>query len=131
MYLYLAGANFYEFSSSISTGFIIAMWLAHTIKFVILAYFLIKFVSEHLDKEYIIEDGHLLVKDGFVTVNQREYELKQLKEMKIVQGPLGRLLHYGNLELKFGALGFHKTVLLVDVAQPEIYMKQYSSYLDN
>lgn len=131
LYFYLGNVALLNDTNEVSTTFILLLWISHTLKFGVIAYFLIKFVADHIGTEYTIANGHLLVTDGFITINQREYELKQLKEMKVIQGPLGRMLHFGDIELKFGALGFQKNVVLHDISKPEVYLKRYRDYLTN
>lgn len=126
-FFFFSGTNA---SAEISSTFITFLWIAHTIKFIVIAYFLIKFLTDYLETRYTVTKSHLLVEVGAVTAKTYEYELNQLKEINIFQGPLGKALNYGDMELQFGALGFHKTVRLREISNPKKYQEQLNSFLN-
>lgn len=131
LYFYFTSLDFGDFSNGLSSGFITFLWIVHTLKFAVIAFFLIKFVTDHLETNYIVTKSHLKVEKGAITTKSNEYELKQLKEINIYQGPTGKILHYGDIELQFGALGFHKIVRLHEISNPHKYQRQLRTYLDN
>lgn len=131
IFFYFSSLDFVNFSNGVSTGFILFLWFAHTVKFAVIAYFLIQFVTDFLSTDYVVTKSQLKVEKGTINTKLYQYELKQLKEINVYQGPIGKWLHYGDIELQFGALGFHKNVTLREIAHPHRYQRELKNYLDN
>lgn len=129
MFFYFGSLSSDGFSNGTNNLFILFLWAAHTIKFVIIAYFLIRLVTDYLNTDYVVSKTHLKVEKGVINTKLYQYELTQLKELNVFQGPVGRVLHYGDIELQFGALGFHKNVTLKDIAHPHRYHRELKEYL--
>ncbi len=131
IFFYFGSLDVVDFSNTVNTGFIVFLWIAHTLKFIVIAYFLLKFLADYMQTDYIITKTHLTVEAGLINTKTYQYELTQLKEINVTQGPMGRALHYGDIELQFGALGFHKNVILREVTHPHRYQRELKNFLDH
>ena len=111
------------------TPLIVFLWVVHTVKFFAATYLIIKIVTETMTKRSYITRDHLVVDKGLFTIDEDVYELDQLKRLKVHQNTLGKRLGYGNIELRFGARGFEKTVFLAYVSAPRKYADLFGTHL--
>lgn len=115
--------------TEITTQLLIFLWVVHSVKFFASAYLIIRIVTETISKKSYITKHHLVVDSGMFTIDEEVYELSQLRRIKVHQNVLGRRLGYGSIELKFGARGFEKTILLPNVSAPGKYSELFESHL--
>jgi membrane protein YdbS with pleckstrin-like domain len=101
--------------------FVAFLWLLHTAKYIFITVVMLRTVLGWLGKSYLISGHHLITHDGIYRVDEKVYELDQLKAIDIHQDWIGRRFHYGNIKLALSAHGYNEQVELVDVAEPEKY----------
>jgi uncharacterized membrane protein len=102
------------------TAVLILFWIAHTIKYIVMTYLILKVTLQWSNpNQYIV--GHLLVaRVGTVSVTEKQYDLEQLKSVSIHQDWLGKHFNYGTVTLKLAALGYSETVMLADIHNPKL-----------
>jgi hypothetical protein len=71
-----------------------------------------------LGTSYELSGERLITHAGIYGINEKVYELEHLKELKIHQDWLGRLLHFGTITLELSSSGFRDTLELQDVQDP-------------
>lgn len=106
------------------SGFVILLWAAHTAKYIVTTFLLLRILLEWMGQTYSADDKHLTIRTGVYAISEKVYELTQLKRVKVRQDWLGRLFHFGNLTLEISASGFHETIELRDIADPRKYERE-------
>ncbi len=72
---------------------------------------------------------HLVIHRGIVTVDEKVYELNNLRTIAVEQGVLGRWFNYGDIMLTIAQAGVQEQVRLVGIADPRKYEKQFEQFL--
>jgi len=116
--------------TSLAKEFLFLLWLAHVVRFIASVILILRIVDRYLFTRYRIDGHHLVADTGILEEDQKLYELKQIKSMKLGQGWWGRRFHYGNISLTFGARGYNETVEILAVGNPHKFVRIFEKYLN-
>ncbi len=113
------------------TPYIAFLWLAHTLKFVLIAMVVIRLFADWAGRTYYLSGHHLIQKLGLVNITETTFELSQLKSLTVKQGWLGRRFNFGTVGLTFSAYGDQQSVTLREINNPYRYKKYFDDYLEH
>ncbi len=109
--------------------FILVLWGVHTLKFIALAYFVGHIIARDLSRRVSILGQNLVYTTGIIRVDDKIYGLGQLRSISVDQGLLGKMFHYGDIHLTFGASGYTESLCLDGVHEPKRYEDLLEAYL--
>jgi membrane protein YdbS with pleckstrin-like domain len=102
VYALIIGAFLY-FSppSSYYPAFVVVIGVLHVIKYILVTTAVVKMVLTWVSTSYLISGSHLIKHEGTLRVDEKIYELNQLKAVDVHQDWIGRHFHYGNIKLAY------------------------------
>lgn len=109
--------------------FILTLWLLHTIKFVFLAYAVIKVVAYWEERRSYISGHQLITRRGILNKKEQIYDLGQLKSVYRRQSWLGKRLNYGNVICLFTASGYSEELHLDNLRDALYYEQRLAQFL--
>lgn len=103
------------------TTAVLVLWVLQTIKFLVLAWLLLKIITSWAGQGAFLSGAMLILHRGVISAEEKVLELSQLRSVTVRQGWVGRRLNFGTLNLSFGRLGSSLDIQLVGVHQPDKY----------
>ncbi len=124
---FLFGASMFpqmdlNMTQSDSLGF---LWVAHTARFLITIFVLGGTVLRWCRFTYYITENELIIHKGVIKVDQTVYELEHLHSVRLYQSWVGRLFHYGTVQIEMVEYGHHETIRLVGITDPKKYERVF------
>ncbi len=104
-------------------------FIVEIIKSLAALYFLIGFLLTWESQTYYISGHHFIERSGIVSINERIYELKNIRKVEIEQNWLSQILNYGTLIVIFSVGSNLQTVRIPGVAAPRNYGVLLERYL--
>ncbi len=111
--------------------FLIILLALHTLKFLVVAVMIGGVITDYLKSRFYISKHHLIQDKGLLNEEDKVYELKFLKSIKLNQDALGKRLHYGNIRLDFASRGYEDRITLFAVSNPHHIVKEFEKHLND
>lgn len=109
--------------------YVLALWLAAVLKYIVLAYAVIQLFTQWAGRRYYIHGHHLIEKLGLINITETTHELSQVKSVIVSQTWLGRRFNYGTIKLTIAGGTPAEEVLLRDVTDPSRYKQYFDQHL--
>jgi uncharacterized membrane protein YdbT with pleckstrin-like domain len=119
------------FTNRVMTGWIVlGLGFLSLVEIIMLGVVLVNMTIHWLGRKYELRGRHLAVTEQFITVNEKMYELTNLRSVDLKQSWFGRYFKYGDIELAFAMPGEPLTVTLYDVHLPQKTESIFEAILD-
>lgn len=85
-------------------------------------------VFQWQNHSYYLTTNYIQENRGILTKTDKMYDLKNVRNVSVRQGPLGRLLNYGDLIVESSAPEFHEVLILTGIPEPhqhEAFLRQF------
>lgn len=101
---------------------ILILAVSHVVKNVIQLYTIVMVALHWSTRIYFLVEKQLVKRNGLLTVEEKIYDLKNIRSVTVRQSLLGKMFHYGDVLAETSASGgYMETVTLVEVSEPEKY----------
>lgn len=110
-------------------SYIIFLWFANIVKYVIVAVMVTKIFTEWAGRAYYLAGHHLIERLGLVNITETTYELTQVKSVIVYQPWLGRRFNYGTIKLSLAGASKQKDLILRDINNPMSYKDYFDRHL--
>ncbi len=77
---------------------------------------------------YYISDTYLQENRGIFTLTEKNYDLKNVRDISLRQGVFGRLFNYGDIIIESTAPDFHEVISIIGAPDPkshEAFLKKF------
>ena len=111
------------------TAYVAFLVLVHTIKYLIVAGFVIQLFTEWAGRAYYLSGHHLVERIGLVNITETTHELSQVKSVVMSQTWMGRHFNFGTIRLSFAGSGKEKVLILRSITNPGKYKKYFDEHL--
>lgn len=101
---------------------LLLLFFAHIFKSVLELYFVIKILLDWIGNVYYFDaaEKRLIQRQGVLNINEKVYDLKNIRSISMKQGIWGRLFHYGSITITASAAGgYSDKVYLNGISNPE------------
>lgn len=99
------------------------------IKTLLLGGVIIRASTAWTQHSYYLTERQLIHRQGIVSVEEKVYELDNIRHVKLMQDIIGRQFDFGHLELLIATAGLTETIRLNDLKNPEHFKNVFSNYL--
>jgi uncharacterized membrane protein YdbT with pleckstrin-like domain len=77
--------------------------------------------------EFMVTDRRIIVKRSILSFSSNEIEIKDIREIAVIQGPIQRLFKIGHIQFTTAA-GIAKSVSLVYIKNPELLKEKILNF---
>lgn len=82
--------------------------------------FVLKIVMKWVGSSHYIFEQHLIKREGILNVEEKTFDLDNIRSITINQGLLGKFFKYGDIIIEISAPGdYMDKIILTDLANPE------------
>lgn len=121
------GPDLGEYFASVSG----ALWLLQTAKFFVNVAIVILLLVPWASTNYYLNSNELIRRFGLLGIDEKVFQLANLKEVSYRQGFFGRFWNYGDLILTFSAASYSEVVTLHQIMDPRKYERVIRERLKN
>lgn len=94
--------------------------IVHVLKNLLQMYIALKVVFGWVSRVWYIHGKQLIKREGILHMQETVYDLSIIRSIDIDQDFLGKLLHYGSIDLTTSASGgYNEHIILKDISEPE------------
>lgn len=115
--------------ADLTTSYLVFLWVAHTVKNLLLAYFLIALVANWVSTLYFVSGGHLIRQRGVLRIKETVFQLTDIEAVDSNQSWLGRLFDFGDVTITFIIARQREEVKLYAINNPHRYEQLFSAYV--
>jgi hypothetical protein len=83
-----------------------------------------------LISHYYLSEHQLISYVGLISIEEKFFELSDMKSIVLEQSIIGKLFNYGSLVVEFSSSGFHEKVYLYGIHDPKKYEHILRTSLD-
>lgn len=107
------------------------LFLAHFIKNAFSIYLVLSIVLKWVSIVYFVTDKYIMQREGVLSTKEKIYDLKNIKSVTVQQGLIGKLFHYGDIQISSHGLGGKtENIYISDVSNPEKYKEIFKHCLE-
>jgi membrane protein YdbS with pleckstrin-like domain len=99
------------------------------LKSAVLVGVLIRAATSWTQHSYYLTERQLIHRRGIATIDEKIYELDNIRHVHLHQDFLGRQFDFGHLELLVATAGLTETIRLTDLKNPEHFKNVFTNYL--
>lgn len=125
IYFLLAGL-----SSEFQSLMLLFLWIVQIAIFVLELVLITLVILLWATTIYYLSDHHLVRFRGILRVDEDIYELQSLRSVKLHENWVGKLFNFGDLQLTFGASGYHEDLWLKGIVEPKKYERILRGFLE-
>jgi membrane protein YdbS with pleckstrin-like domain len=112
-----------------TASYTVLLWVAHTVKNIILSYLVIRLVIAWISTLYFVTEGHLVRQRGVLHTVETVFPLDATQSVVMSQNTLGRLFNFGDVTITFIIARQREEVTLYAVNNPQRYEKLFSTFV--
>jgi membrane protein YdbS with pleckstrin-like domain len=99
------------------------------LKTLALAILVMRAATNWTQHSYYLTERQLLHRRGIVNIEEKVYELDNIRHVRLIQDFIGRQFDFGHLELLIATAGLTETIRLTDLKNPEHFKSVFTNYL--
>jgi len=103
--------------------------LAMIVKTGILIALILRASTSWTSQSYYLTERQLIHRTGIANIDEKVYELDNIRHVHLIQDALGRQFDFGHLELLVATAGLTETIRLSDLKNPEHFKNIFTNYL--
>ena len=108
-------ATFFSLSEDLSLGFLLFLALLSVVQVALVLLITLQW-KNHV---YYLTENYIQENSGIFTLTERMYDLKNVRDISIRQGMMGRMFNYGDIIVESTAPdSFHEVIILVGTPNP-------------
>lgn len=105
------------------------LWVVSTIKFIAEITLLTGMIATWAHTAYYLSDKQLVRFSGIVKIDEKIFDLINLKSVELHQGWWGRIFDYGHLDLLIASSGTQETIRIRNIKDPKMYERGLRAFL--
>lgn len=99
------------------------------LKSLVLIVLIIRASTAWTQHTYYLTERQLIHRTGIANIDEKVYELDNIRHVRLMQDFVGRQFDYGHIELLIATAGLTETVKLDDLKSPEHFKNVFTNYL--
>ncbi|MEI6478360.1 MAG: PH domain-containing protein [bacterium] len=112
-----------------SASYTLFLWVAHTLKNIMLTYLLLYMVVGWISSVYYVTAGHLIRQRGVLKIEETVFQLTDIEAVGMNQSWLGRLFNFGDVTIRFSIAREPRDIMLYAINNPRKYESLFSKYV--
>lgn len=107
-------ANLFNFTGDWNFGFLSFLLIMTGIQ----AGLVLLIVLQWKNHEYYLTENYIQENRGFLTRTSKKYEMRDVRDVSVRQGILGRLWNFGDVIIDSSAPEYHEVIILTAIPEP-------------
>jgi uncharacterized membrane protein YdbT with pleckstrin-like domain len=99
------------------------------LKALILVGLIIRSSTSWTQHSYYLTERQLIHRRGIANIEEKVYELDNIRHVRLIQDFIGRQFDFGHIELLVATAGLTETITLADLKNPEHFKNVFTNYL--